>query len=373
MVVTGSRGLRHRFGADHKGSVLITVHRYRHGCCVRSGIQRNGHTHHGNKRYGQDGMFLSENPGLLTKIMDIYRKLLSPTSYLTVEKGMIEKIKDIISQHPNIINKDLLMAFFKDSFLFAKNSIVKIPPLVFVGEPGCGKSLLCTQLREVLNQDTDIFIPLGTGLGVAGMLGSTPEYKNATHGKILSAIWLAMKNTNCGNPLVVLDEIDKSGFMSTDINQNVFATLIQLLGDVNMSQFQDNYFEVPLRSYHPNFIATANTLDIIPDPVLDRINIIRFRDYTPEELKNIVIPLQYKLYRDSHNDLIPETLSSEEVDIIYKLCNGKPRQIQTSIIKYISILFDDEGQRQQLDSKEIDRLMGMLISNNSERQIGFCK
>ncbi len=325
------------------------------------------------KRYGRDGMLLSENQGMFTKIMDIYRRLMEPAYYLTVEKNMLKKINEIINQHPNLVDKDVLLAFIKDAFLFAKNSEIKIPPLLLVGNPGCGKSLLCTQLREVLNQDNDIFIPLGSGLGVAGMMGSTPEYKSAEHGKILSAIWLANRNSNCANPLVVLDELDKNGYLSTDANQNVYATLIQLLGDINISQFQDNYFQVPIRNFHLNVIATANNLESIPEALLDRLNIIKFRDYTQDELKSIVIPLQYKFYKDSHNDLIPETLSSKEVDIIYKLSNGKPRQIRPSIIKYLSVLFDDEGQRQQLDSNKIDRLMEMSVSNNSERQIGFWK
>ena len=64
----------------------------------------------------------------------------------------------------------------------------KIEPILLVGNPGCGKSLFCRQLRELFRQNYDIFIPLGAGQGSDAIAGSTPDYKNASNGRVLSSI-----------------------------------------------------------------------------------------------------------------------------------------------------------------------------------------
>ena len=187
--------------------------------------------------------------------------------------------------------------------------------------------MFCRQLRELFKQDHDIFIPLGAGQGVDSLMGSTPDYKNASNGKILSSVWESMNNTNCLNSLIVLDELDKGCMYSSasDPNQNVLPVLLQLLGDENRRHFKDNYFDVPLNGFLPNFIATANSLENIPESLLDRFNIIEFRDYTKEELVSNIIPSQYEVFKNSHNNLVPENLNQDEIEIIYEISKGKTR------------------------------------------------
>ena len=195
------------------------------------------------------------------------------------------------------------------------------------------------------------------------------------HGIILSSIWEAKNNTNCLNPLIILDEIEKACFSSkaSDVNQNVYPTLLQLLGDENIKHFKDNFFEVPIKNFFPNFVCTANSIESIPKPLLDRITIIRFRDYTEDEFKTKIIPLQYESFRNKHNSLVPESLTDKEIEIIFKLSKGQTRQIQTAINRYLSVLFDIEGNRQPLDPIVIDNLLQSYEEICSNRQIGFCK
>lgn len=327
------------------------------------------------RRYGANVNGFNDVSNINPRIIEIYQKLNNSCTYLTANRKMFSDLEDLINQHPNILNKDVLYAFIKNTILFSKDNILKTAPLLLVGNPGCGKSLFCRQLRQMFNQDNDIFIPMGSGAGITGLLGSTPEYKNASNGIILSSIWEAKNNTNCLNPLIILDEIEKACFSSkaSDVNQNVYPTLLQLLGDENIKHFKDNFFEVPIKNFFPNFVCTANSIESIPKPLLDRITIIRFRDYTEDEFKTKIIPLQYESFRNKHNSLVPESLTDKEIEIIFKLSKGQTRQIQTAINRYLSVLFDIEGNRQPLDPIVIDNLLQSYEEICSNRQIGFCK
>ena len=135
----------------------------------------------------------------------------------------------------------------------------------------------------------------------------------------------------------------------------------------------DNFFEVPIKKeFHPNYIATANSLEPIPEPLLDRVNVIRFRDYTENELKNTIIPFQYESFKENHNELVPKPLTNEETEIIYKMSQGRTRKIQPSINKYLFAIFDINGKKHQLSSLEIENLIETSAVNYEEKQIGFC-
>ncbi len=289
---------------------------------------------------------------------------------------MLDKLEKLLDLHANILDKYLLYSVIKDAILFSMDNAIRTEPLLFVGNPGCGKTLLCRQLRELFNQDNDIVIPMGCGSGISGLLGSTPEYRGSSNGKILSAIWNSMEKSNCLNPLVVIDEIEKSCFSTrvNDINQNVFPTLLQLWGNENRLHFMDNFFEVPVtKEFHPNYIATANSLEPIPQPLLDRVNVIRFRDYTENELKNKIIPFQFESYRKNRNKLVPKRLTNDETELIYKMSNGRTRKIQPSINKYLSAIFDINGKKHKLSSAEIENLIESSAVYCEEKQIGFCR
>lgn len=325
------------------------------------------------KRYGLNACLCNENQGIKEKILNIYQTLKSPADYLKADNKMFVRFNTLMQQHPNIIDTQLLYAVMKITVLLSKDNIIRMSPLLFVGNPGCGKTLLCKELRELFNQNRDIFIPMGNGAGITGLFGSTQEYKGASYGQILSSVWNSVNNNNCLNPLIVIDEIEKAclSAQTNDINQNVLPSLLQLFGDENISHFKDNYFDIEIKHFYPNFIATANSMETIPQALLDRTNIIRFRDYTKEELKRIIIPYQFELFKKNHNALIPETLNEDEIEIIFNLCKGKTRQIQPAIFKYIAAIFDTEGQKHKLNNMEVEDLLKDPLSSFESKQIGF--
>ncbi len=332
------------------------------------------------KRYGSNPDNYSDNQGMNNRLKEIHKQLSQPVEFLKADNSILCKAEKLLAQHPNILNKDDLLLSLKNAILFAKDGVIRLDPLLFVGSPGCGKSLLCRQLREILNQDKDCFITIGNGGGVQNLLGTTPEWKGASNGKILSAIWEANTKNCLANPLIVLDELDKGNFSprGSDNMQNILPVLLLLTGDENLKHFQDLFFEVPINKiFYPNIICTANRLEPLLEPhvesLYNRLRVIHFRDYTEDEMKKLIIPLKYEAFKKEHNELVPEKLSPREIDIIYALSNGLTRQINMGIKKYLGTAFDLEGKRHRLSSKNIEKLiMGSKVVSQ-ERQIGFCR
>lgn len=328
------------------------------------------------KRYGDYDPLSALNPNQAAeyeKIKRIHEKLIAPSDYLRADKEMLVNLDTLLDQHPNIIDKELIYSFLKSALLFSSENIIRLTPMILVGPPASGKSLLCRQLRELLKQDNDIWIQMATGGGVSSLVGCTPEYKSAYVGKILSSIWSANNKTNILNSLIVLDEIEKAGLslQNHDPNQNVYGTLLELFSDECMKHFRDNFFDLKLHHFYPNFICTANSLEPIPEALLDRVVVINFKDYTEKEVKEILIPRQFELFRKQSNLLVSETLSDEDIEIIFKLCKGKPRQIVPCIKLYLTAKFDIDGQKHQLSSSEIEHLLKMTNTVQEERQMGF--
>lgn len=325
------------------------------------------------QRYGVDNLNFG-NPDINPVIRDIHRKLMAPCDYLRANKDVYSRVKDIIDQHPNIINKELLLAIMQVSLYLSKDNKIHFPkPIILVGSPGCGKSMLCRQLREAFGQERDIFIPIGTGLGADSLMGITPSYKNAGPGRVLSSIWESMGESkkNCLNPLLVLDEIEKGCYsLKNDVNQNIQPSLLQLFSDECALHFQDSFFQISIKNFFANYIATANSLAPLPEPILNRCFIVRFRNYDECEMKNIVIPALYSSFRKELNHLVPESLTKDEIDLIYQMSNGQPRQVKPSLILWLASIFKD-GKRQELDLKTINSLVESSRMNYDDKQIGF--
>ncbi|GFE53217.1 Lon protease family protein [Babesia ovis] len=181
-----------------------------------------------------------------------------------------------------------LMEYMATSILKGKAS-GKI--ICLAGPPGVGKTSIASAVAELLNRKLYRF-SLGGLFDVAELRGHRRTYVGALPGKFVQAL----KYTGSMNPLILLDEIDKLG---RDARGDPASALLEVLDPSQNEFFRDYYLDIPVDLSHVLFICTANAVDAIPAPLIDRMEIINIPGYLPEE--KLQIAKEY---------LIPQTLKS---------------------------------------------------------------
>lgn len=230
---------------------------------------------------------MSPEAGILRTYLETVVEL--PWNNSSSDSINVQHAKEILNNdHYNMLKaKDRILDFIA---VRQFDNQKKSPVLCFVGAPGTGKTSLGKSVANALGREFGR-ISLGGVKDEAEIRGHRKTYIGALPGKILQAI----KKTGVNNPVILLDEIDK---IAADYKGDPAAALLEVLDPEQNHTFADHYIELPFDLSDVLFIATANSLNPIPAPLLDRMEVLEIQGYTESEkteiAKRFIISKQLK-------------------------------------------------------------------------------
>lgn len=262
---------------------------------------------------------------------------------LNADHDGLEKVKERILEFLAVkqLNPDL------------KNQIICL-----VGPPGVGKTSVGASIARAMNRKY-VRVSLGGVRDEADIRGHRKTYIGAMPGRIINA----MTQAKVKNPLILLDEIDK---LTSDAHGDPASALLEVLDSEQNHSFRDHFIELPFDLSECVFIATANTLDTVPRPLIDRMEVIELKTYTRQEklqiAKNHLIPKQ--LRRHGLNKKTVSLADSAVLEIIdFYTKEAGVRNLERIIADLCRkaakrILCEDEVKNIKITSKNVSDFLG---------------
>lgn len=231
--------------------------------------------------------FGSAEAGLLRTYLDTCLEL--PWEKKTKDRVSVNAAEKILcADHDGLEKvKERILEFLAVKQL---NPDLKNQIICLVGPPGVGKTSVASSIARAMNRKY-VRVSLGGVRDEADIRGHRKTYIGAMPGRIINAI----NQSKVKNPLILLDEIDK---LTSDAHGDPASALLEVLDSEQNCSFRDHFIELPFDLSECVFIATANTLDTVPRPLIDRMEVIELKTYTRREkaqiAKNHLIPKQLK-------------------------------------------------------------------------------
>ena len=237
----------------------------------------------------------------------------------------------------------------------------QMPPqiLCLVGPPGVGKTSIAYSIARSLNRKM-ARLSLGGVHDEADIRGHRKTYVGAMPGRIMTAL----TQSGSSNPVILLDEIDKMG---SDYRGDPSAALLEVLDGEQNASYRDNFLEIPFDLSQVMFIATANTLDTVPRPLLDRMEVIELGSYTDEEklmiAKNHLIPKQMSKHGIKKTQLRVTEDAIREIISCYTRESGV-RNLERSFGKLcrkaaMTLLEDADNKRLTVTGSNLEQYLGV--------------
>lgn len=304
-----------------------------------------------------------------------------PWTNETVDNTSLVEAKKVLDKdHYGLVDiKDRIIEFLAVRSLSKER---KEPIVCLVGPPGVGKTSIVQSIAKAMNRKY-IRMSVGGMRDEAEIRGHRKTYVGAMAGRILTNLKLA----GTKNPVFLIDEIDK---LASDYKGDPSSALLEVLDPEQNNAFRDNYLEVPFDLSNVLFITTANSLQTIPSPLLDRMEVIEMSGYTPLEKEQIairhLIPKQMKANGLDENEVkisknavckiieeytaesgvrglekqiskLLRKLAKEKVELAEKGKNFKKNITENSVSKYLGI--ETNRQRKVAKNAEIGRATGL--------------
>ena len=310
----------------------------------------------------------------IKKEIDRFKNISSSSSESAVARGYIETLLELPWNKISRDNKDLKNAEqilnadhyglekVKErmlEFLAVRNLTSKgeSPIICLVGPPGTGKTSIARSVAKALDKKY-VRISLGGVRDEAEIRGHRRTYVGAMPGRIVNGL----RSAGVKNPLMLLDEIDK---MSSDYKGDTASALLEVLDAEQNKKFRDHYVEIPIDLSEVLFIATANSVQDIPRPLLDRMELIEVTSYTENE--KLHIAKEHLLAKQmERNGIRPEQLSITD-KAMAKIISGYTREAGVRNLerklgeicrKAARPLYEGEKEKIKVTEQNLEKFLG---------------
>jgi ATP-dependent Lon protease len=251
----------------------------------------------------------------------VYEKMLRLGGQrFTVKPSALPEMDTLFDELPNFT--EVLEDIRKHVALcIDSNDGVEVPPMLLLGEPGIGKTHFARKIAQLLGTGFG-FVPMSSLTAGWVLSGASSQWKNAKPGKVFDTL----VNGDYANPVIVVDEIDKA---SADGQYDPLGALYELLEAETAIRFVDEFVELPIDASGAVWLATANDVGRIPEPLLSRLAVYEIEPPDAEGAARIARTI-YAEIRGSHDwgKQFPEALSPSALD---KLASLPPREMRRAI------------------------------------------